>query len=66
VTVWGQDNEGRSVGMPGARVTLGGSVAYTNRRGVASVPVPARAGGYWLAASRAGSVPAFPGWIVAR
>jgi hypothetical protein len=65
-TVWGQDNEGRSVPIAGARVTLGASVAYSDRHGQATLRVPALAGGYWLTATRTGTGPAFPGWIVAR
>jgi hypothetical protein len=66
VTVRAYDNDGRSVPASGATVWLGGASARSDSRGRASVTVPRKAGGYWLAAGRPGSVPAFPGWIAVR
>jgi hypothetical protein len=66
VTVTGYDNEGRSVPVAGATVWLGSASATTDRAGHATLPVPRRAGGYWLSAARRGMVPAIPGWVTAR
>jgi hypothetical protein len=66
VRVTGYDNYGRGVAMAGARVTLGAAAAVTGGSGLATLRAPSRAGGYTLAASRPGSVPAFPQLLAVR
>lgn len=66
VRVTGYDNYGRGAPMAGARVTLGGASATTGGAGVVTLRTPSRAGTYALAASRPGSVPAFPQTVTVR
>jgi hypothetical protein len=60
VTVRGYDDEGHAVGVAGAQVTLGSSIAFTDASGHAMIAAPAAPGRYRLGASAPGLVPSFP------
>ena len=62
VTVRGYDDQGRGVAVAGATVRLGSASATTDAAGVAVLAV-AEAGRLALTATRAGTVPAFPGEV---
>ncbi len=66
VTVTGADNEGRSVPVAGAIVTLGSDFASTAGNGRATLIAPSVAGRYTVSAARRGLVPSFPETIVVR
>jgi len=66
VRVSGYDNYGRAAAMSGARVTFAGSAGRTGSSGLVTLRAPTRAGRYSLAASRPGSVPAFPLLVTVR
>ncbi len=61
VRVLGYDNDGHSIGMSGARVSIGGggSSATTNSSGRATLRAPSRRGRSVVRATRSGSVPSF-------
>jgi hypothetical protein len=60
VTVKGYDDFGRGVAVRGATVRLGSASAVTGAGGVATLTVPAQAGRLRLAATKPGTVRAFP------
>lgn len=66
VAVNGQDNEGRSVPVDGAIVTLGSDFASTGSSGRATLLAPSTPGSYRVSATGRGLVPSFPETIVVR
>lgn len=65
-TVRGYENEGRSVPVAGAIVTLGTDFASSGTGGSARLIAPSTPGRYQLNATRRGLVPSFPETIVVR
>lgn len=66
VTVVARDNEGRSVPVPDAIVTLGTDFASTGAGGRATLFAPSSPGRYQVSATGRGLVPSFPETIVVR
>lgn len=66
VSVTGRDNEGRSVPVAGAIVTLGSDFASTAANGRATLYAPGTPGSYQLSATRPGLVASFPETISVR